>query len=142
MKNLFYCIISTVLLVSCSRGNNVPAEVSQLRDSANIVWVLPPDARVASSTIDYGQLRAGVDTVLYFSIRNLDSVGVKIDTVKFSHQDRKPVFTRDTIGPQTIIGAGIRFVTPDTPGEFSCEMSIHSKNVSKPAIFVIKGEIK
>lgn len=143
MRHVFFFILSSLILVSCSFGAKETKQgVNSTIDSVSIVRVLPPDARIASSTVDFGSLPSGVDTILSFSIRNVDTIGVKIDSIIFSLPEAKAKFSRDTIGVQTIIAAGLKIVTPENSGDFVWEMDIYFKDIAKPSKFTLTGNIK
>lgn len=143
MRHIFFFILSSLILASCSFGANETKQgINSTIDSVSIVRVLPPDARIASSTVDFGSLPAGVDTILSFSIRNVDTIGVKIDSIIFSLPEAKTKFSRDTIGVQTIIAAELQLVTPENSGDFAWEMDIYFKDIAKPSKFTLTGNIK
>lgn len=139
--NTICMIIVSSLALSCSSKKGGSDSDTAVRDSVSLVRVLPPYAEIAPGVIDKGAIPVDTDTIIGFSIRNIDSIDVVIDSVTASLPHAKTKISRDSISAGMIIAVGLKLKTPSTPGPFRCEMRVYSKGVTKPSYFEMTGEI-
>ena len=91
--------------------------------------------------MDKGPISVDTDTIISFSMQNIDSINVIIDSVTVSLPYAKAKISRDSIPAGMIVAVGLQMNTPSAPGPFKCEMRVYSKGVTKPSYFEMTGEI-
>ena len=148
MKKLTFIFIAIFVgLCSSCTNKSVSTETVQTaestsHDSVILVRVLPPYAEIASNIVDKGVLKADLDTLLSFSVQNIDKFPIEIDSIQVSMPDAKPWASRNSIKNDMIIAVGAEMRTPKEKGPFSCKLKIFAKGVAKSSDFEIVGVIE